>query len=61
MARFRVMNVGIGLQIWTVVVTYAISSRAQPTRGGHPAWRLDGGQTTPHHKKQLVTKCYIGS
>jgi len=27
---------------------------------GPPDWGLCEGLTTPHHKNQLVTKCYIG-
>jgi hypothetical protein len=30
-----------------------ISSRGQTTRGGHPAWGLGVGLTTPHRKKQI--------
>jgi hypothetical protein len=33
-----------------------ISSRGQTTRDGPPAWVLDVGLTTPHHKNKLVMK-----
>jgi len=39
---------------------YWVSSHAQPTRCGPPAWGLGEGLTTPHCKSQFVTKCCNG-
>jgi hypothetical protein len=41
------------LQIWRV-----ISSPGQLVEGGHPGLALSEGLTTPHSKKQHVTKCF---
>ena len=38
------------LRIWW------ISSRAEPTRGGLPAWELVEGLTTPHRKKKYFVQ-----
>jgi hypothetical protein len=53
---------GYGWMIWHPIWRIAaiiLSSHGQPTRGS-PAWGLGKDLTTPHPKRQLVTKCFTG-
>jgi hypothetical protein len=59
LARLRVADGGDGLQIWRAAAN--IFNKQTQTRSGLPVWGLGEVLTTPHHKKQLVTKFYTGT
>jgi hypothetical protein len=59
MARPQFAGVGDALQVWRVAANVLNKQLRQPTRGGHPAWWLGVGLTSPHRKKKLA--CYENS
>jgi len=61
MARSRVADVGCGLQIRRVAANILNKQSRTLIRDGLPTWGFDQELTTPHHKRQIVKKCYTGS
>jgi len=59
MARPQVANGREGLQIWRVAPNILNKQSWTADMGDPPAWGLGEG-LTPHHKNQLVMRCYTG-
>jgi hypothetical protein len=56
MARPQVANGGTACRYGRWLRIYKISSRAQPTRGGTPAWGMGEVLTTPHREKLTMLR-----
>jgi hypothetical protein len=60
MTRPLVLDAGDGLQIWRVAGNILNTQTRTPYKGWISSLGFGVRLTTPHHRKQLVTKCHAG-